>query len=217
MHLSLLTALVYRELASYTAGPSTPADAIPLCVAAVTGGQPLLSRRRLSELLAVMVPPCVIFTVLPRLDGVAADQFVKEAVITSAVLSWYSRARSDLVEFLEELIPGNFLEVVIIRIWCVGKDQSNSELKVRRFRADLLRRTAAGQSPVMTKTCACGRFGGWPKPRPRGRSTSARFRLRYSGRPRQIGSDTGAIAALLDPAGARQDRLEAPHGKYIRK
>jgi hypothetical protein len=35
--------------------------------------------------------------------------------------------------------------------------------------------------------------------------------------PRQIGSDTGAIAALLDPAGARQDRLEAPYGKYIRK
>jgi len=144
-----------------------------------------------------MVPGDVIVAVLSRLGGVAADQLVKEAFLATCRFVLVKYGKTGHVEFFEELIPGNFLEVVVIRIWCVGKDQSNSELKVRRFRADLLSRTAAGQSPAMTKTCACGRFGGWPKPRPRGRSTSARFRLRYSRRPRQIGPDTGAIAALL--------------------
>ena len=83
-----------------------------------------------------MVSRGVIFAVLPRLGGVATDQLVKEALLAACGFILVEQGKTRLIKFLEELVPGDFFEAVVIRIWCIGKDQPNDTgvlTAMRRF------------------------------------------------------------------------------------
>src|SRR5215204_563127 len=63
----------------------------------------------------------VVFAVRARLRGLAADQLIEVALFPARGLLLVEEREVGLVEFLEELVPGYLLEIVVVGIGGVGE------------------------------------------------------------------------------------------------
>src|ERR1051326_416047 len=95
------------------------------------GGERLRTRCSLSAL----VPAGVAVAVAPRLGRLAADQFVEIAALSAGGPLLVNTRQVRLVKLFEELVPGDFLQCLVIRvgrIWEFDPDDTGAALSVRR-------------------------------------------------------------------------------------
>src|SRR5437868_1868910 len=67
----------------------------------------------------------VSFAVLPRLGCFAADQLVEIAALAARRFLLIKQGETRLIEFLEELLPGNLLERIVLGMRCAGKFEAD--------------------------------------------------------------------------------------------
>src|SRR4051794_37087700 len=114
-----------------------------------------------------MMAAGVALAVRPRLGGLAADQLVEIAAFAAGGFLLVEEGEPRFVELLEKLVPGDFLEGVVLGVWRVRELQAENAGAALAMRRAHDRRAAAARLGPFADLVVIGchfRFGHRRKP-----------------------------------------------------